>query len=202
MFPLNYSAVVDPLLRDIRAYTVEFSGMKTGDKVLDICCGTGDQVFYYAKAGTMATGIDLNSNMLKLATRDKRKQALDNVSFQLADAQNLSFKDNYFDYASISLALHETGRTVRDNIISEMKRVVKKGGTLIFIDFQVPLPKNLLPCLVKAIEFLAGRNHFRNFKDYIKQGGLDAILKKNQLTERKKDYLNNRLITMIKTGNP
>jgi len=201
MFFLNYSTLVDPLLRDIRIQTIKFSGMKAGDKVLDVCCGTGDQAFYYAKAGIMSTGIDSDPNMLKLARKGKRKQALSNVSFHLSDARNLPFKDNSFDYASISFALHEKERTVRDKIISEMKRVVKKDGALLFIDLQVPLPKNLFAYLVKAVEFVAGRDHYRYFKDYIEQGGLDEILKKNQLAQAKRDYLNDGLITIIKTGN-
>jgi len=175
--------------------------MKAGDRVLDVCCGTGDQAFHYAKAGITATGIDLDSNMLKLAGKDKRKKALPNVSFQIADARNLPFKDNSFDYASISFALHEKERTARDKIISEMRRVVKKEGALIFIDLQVPLPKTLFARLIKAVEFIAGRDHHRHFKDYIEQGGLDEILKKNHLLEEKRDYLNDGLITIIKTGN-
>jgi len=175
--------------------------MKAGDRVLDVCCGTGDQAFHYAKAGITATGIDLDSNMLKLAGKDKRKKALPNVSFQIADARNLPFKDNSFDYASISFALHEKERTARDKIISEMRRVVKKEGALIFIDLQVPLPKTLFAHLIKAVEFIAGRDHHRHFRDYIEQGGLDEILRKNHLLEEKRDYLNDRLITIIKTGN-
>jgi len=82
-----------------------------------------------------------------------------------------------------------------------MKRVLKKDGALIFIDFSVPLPKNKFIYLIKAIEFIAGRNHHRHFKDYIEQGGLDVILKKNKLTEEKRDYLNDGLIIIIKTEN-
>lgn len=175
--------------------------MKAGDTVLDVCCGTGAQAIRYAKRGIIATGIDLGQGMIELAERNKRKQGLRNVSFQIADALNLPFENNFFDYASISLALHEVERTARDRIISEMKRVIKKEGALIFTDFRVPLPKNLALYLIKSIEFIAGRNHFRNFKDYIEQGGLDELLRKNQLPEEKRDYLNNGLIVIIKARN-
>lgn len=175
--------------------------MKAGDRVLDVCCGTGDQAVHYAKRGIIATGIDLSPGMIKLAERNKRKQGLSNVSFQIADAINIPFKDNFFDYASASFALHEKERTAGDKIISEMKRVVKKEGALIFIDFQVPLPKNLFLYLIKAIEFIAGRAHFRYFKDYIEQGGLDEILRENQLPEEKRGCLNNGLVAIIKTRN-
>jgi ubiquinone/menaquinone biosynthesis C-methylase UbiE len=196
---LSYSTLIDPLLRGIRLYTIYFSRVKAGDRVLDICCGTGDQVFYYARAGIMATGIDLDPNMLKLARKDKRKT--DNVSFQRADACYLPFKDNSFDCASISFALHEKERAARDKIISEMKRVVRKGGALIFLDFQVPAPNTMFPRLVKIIEFFAGRNHHRCFRDYLAQGGLDVLLVRNQLAEARRDYLNDGLITIIKAMN-
>lgn len=202
MLFLNYATIVDPLLRDVRLQTIEFSGMRAGDRVLDVCCGTGDQAFYYAKAGIIATGIDSNPNMLKLIRKDKRNQVFGNIAFQLADAQNLPFRDSFFDYTSISFALHEKERIVRDEVISEMKRVVKKGGALIFIDFQAPLPQNLFPYLIKAIEFIAGREHYRNFNDYIEQGGLNEILKKNQLAEEKRDCLNDGLIMIVKARKP
>lgn len=101
----------------------------------------------------------------------------------------------------LSFGLHEKERAARDRIISEMKRVVKKGGALIFIDFQVPLPKNRYHYLIKAIEFMAGKNHYRCFKDYLEQGGLEEILRKNQLRPAKKDYLMNGLVTIIETKN-
>ena len=201
MLFLNYSTIIDPLLSNLRAYTVKFSEMEAGDRVLDVCCGTGDQVFHYAQSGILATGIDLDPNMLKLARKDKRNRGLKGVSFQRADAQKLPFKDNVFDSASISLALHEKEREARDNIISEMKRVVKRNGALIFLDYQIPLPRKPLSYLVRAIEFFAGRNHHRCFKDYLVQGGLEVLLARNRLTGAKRDYLNDGLITIIKSVN-
>jgi ubiquinone/menaquinone biosynthesis C-methylase UbiE len=200
MLFLNYSTLIDPFLRGIRLYTIYFSRMKAGDRVLDVCCGTGDQVFYYARAGIIATGIDLDQNMLKLARKDKRKTSA--VSFQRADARYLPFRDNSFDYASISFALHEKERAARDKIIAEMKRVVRKGGALIFLDFQIPLPKKMLSYLVRVLEFFAGRNHYRCFRDYLAQGGLDVLLARNQLAEAKRDYLNGGIISIIKAMNP
>ena len=173
--------------------------MKAGDKVLDVCCGTGNQVCHYARRDIITTGIDLNPNMIKLAEKNKKKLGLNNVSFQIADAANLPFQDNLFDYASIFLAIHTNGRTARDKIISEMKRVVKKEGALIFIDFQVPLPRNIYAYLAKAIEFIAG--HYRYFQDYIEQGGLNEILKQNQLSEEKRDYRKNSLMFILKARN-
>ncbi len=110
MFFFNYSTLVDPFLRHVRLYAIRFSGLKAGDRVLDVCCGTGDQVYYYARAGLLATGIDLDPAMLRLAAKDKRSRVQDNASFRMADARWLPFTDNSFDGASVSLALHEKKR--------------------------------------------------------------------------------------------
>jgi len=197
----NYSTLIDPLLQNIRVYTPKFSGMKKGDRVLDVCCGTGDQVFYYEKKGIIANGIDLNPKMIKAAEKRKKESGLTNVFFQIADAKKLPFQNNYFDFVSISLALHEKDRYSRDKIISEMKRVVKNEGFLIFIDFQVPLPQNIYSYLVRFIEYSAGKNHYKGFKDYLLQGGLPILLARNKLKEEKRDYLLNNLITIIKVKN-
>jgi len=201
MFIFNYSNIIDPLLRGVRRYVPIFAGMKTGDKVLDVCCGTGDQVFYYAENGITATGIDLNPKMIQVAQKDRRKKNFKNISFQIADATNLPFPDNYFDFASISFALHEKERGVRDKIIFEMKRVVKKGEGLIFIDFKHPLPPNPLSFFIRGIERYAGKEHFENFKDYLRQGGLQEILEKNKIRKEKREILKGEIVEMIKARN-
>jgi len=197
----NYETLVDPLLRDIRKYTPEFSGMKAGDKVIDVCCGTGAQVLEYGRRGIVATGIDISPSMLKIATRNMSRQKAVNVSFQLADATNLPFPDGYFDYASISLGLHDKEKPIRYQIISEMKRVVKQDGALILIDFQVPLPRNVWAVSARAIEFLAGGSHYQGFRDYLANGGLEDILKNHGLREECRSNLKNGLLVATKAVN-
>ncbi|OIO46700.1 MAG: hypothetical protein AUJ31_01055 [Parcubacteria group bacterium CG1_02_39_15] len=195
MWFLNYSNAIDPLLKNLRVFIVKFAEAKTGDKILDVCCATGDQVFHYAKTGAIATGVDLNPKMIEIAVKKQKSYGLNNVYFQVADAANLPFEDSMFDMVSISLGLHEVEREVRDKIIFEMKRVVKKGGSLIFADFRVPLPQNYISYLIKGVEYFAGRRHYKNFKDYLQQGGLPVLLKKNGLKEVKK--VENGLFTII-----
>ena len=201
MFLLNYSTIIDPLLKDVRLYVPKFAGMKAGDRVLDICCGTGDQVFHYAEKGIVATGVDINPKMLEVAIRNKKRQGLEDVSFHLADAANLPFNNSYFDYASICFGLHDKEREIRDKVISEMKRVVKREGNLIFIDFQVPLPNSPYGYLAKIIEFLAGGAHYKSFRDYINRGGLDKIIRNHKLIEENRDYLKSRLVVIIRARN-
>ena len=196
-----YSTLIDPLLKDLRVFTIKSAEIKAGDRVLDICCGTGDQAFYYAKTGAIVAGIDLSSQMIGTALKRQKKQGSGDVYFQAADAANLPFEDSIFDVASISLALHEIESARRDAVISEMKRVVKKDGSLIFIDFQVPLPPTIVSYCIKVLEYFAGKNHHQNFKTYFQGGGLPILLERNKLKQEKIDYLKNGLITIIKTKN-
>jgi ubiquinone/menaquinone biosynthesis C-methylase UbiE len=197
IFPLVYEKFVDRMLRDLRDYTPGFAGMKAGDRVLDVCCGTGDQALHYAASGIESVGIDNKPAMIRVACKNMRKRGLSNASFQVADASNLPFRDSSFDIVSISLALHEKERPARDEVISEMKRVVKRGGTLVFIDLNVPLPRSIYGFGVRVVEFIAGWNHFRCSRDYIRQGGLDVLLAKHGLREEKTDYIKFGLIVVI-----
>jgi ubiquinone/menaquinone biosynthesis C-methylase UbiE len=201
MFMFNYETLVDPLLRDLRKFTPEFSHMKAGDKVIDVCCGTGAQVLEYGRHGIIAIGIDSSQDMLKIATRNRMRQKAVNVSFQIADAANLPFPDGYFDYATVSFGLHDKEKPIRYQIISEMKRVVKQDGALILLDYQVPLPRNAWTVFARVIEFLAGGSHYRGFKDYLANGGLDDILKNHALREEYRAYLKSGLIATTKVVN-
>ena len=198
MIIFNYENLVDPLLRDIRRLTANLAGMKIGDLVLDVCCGTGEQVFEYGRNGITATGIDIDPNMLKIALKNKAKNNLENVSFQQADATNLPFPDCYFDCASISFGLHDKGRTAREKVVSEMKRIVKPNGTLIFVDFQVPLPTNMWALFARVIEFLVNGDHYRGFKDYLRSGGMNNLINTNHLHEVDRVLLKNGLIIAVR----
>jgi len=201
MIIFNYETLVDPLLRDIRKFTPEFAGMKAGDRVLDVCCGTGEQALEYGRHGIIASGIDSSQEMFKTALRKRLRQKSGNVHFKLADAANLPFPDGYYDYASISFGLHDKERLIQDQIISEMKRVVRVEGALIFIDFQVPLPRNVWAAVARTIEFFAGGSHYRGFKDYLRKGGLEGIIMKHRLREHSRTYLKSGLVVMMKVVN-
>jgi hypothetical protein len=82
-----------------------------------------------------------------------------------------------------------------------MKRIVKQGGALILIDFQVPLPRNVWAVFARVIEFLAGGSHYQGFKDYLARGGLEDILKNHGLREERRTYLKSGLIVATKVVN-
>jgi ubiquinone/menaquinone biosynthesis C-methylase UbiE len=202
MIILNYETLIDPLFRDVRNYVPDFCGMKAGDKVIDVCCGTGAQVIEYGRRGIEATGIDIDPNMIKTAEKNHVKSGAENISFQLADAAALTFPDGYFDYASVSLALHDKERELQSCIISEMKRVVKKGGFLVIIDYNAPLPMHPWTICARVVEFFVGGSHYQGFKEYLANGGIENILKIYGLPEERRAYLKSGLLLAVKAVNP
>jgi len=189
----KYSVIIDPLLSDARKRVAEVSGAGPGKRVLDVCSGTGDQVFYYARTGAEAVGVDKRPGMIAEAKSRKARERLENASFKKANAVCLPFADNFFDVVSVSLGLHEMEREERSAAASEMKRVVNKNGVLIFVDFISPLPKDLPSFLLRTVEYLAGRKNYESFKDYLAEGGLPIIIKKHKLNIESSEYLNSFL---------
>lgn len=167
-----YGTVVDPLLKQLRTRITE--EIQVNEKVIDIACGTGAQVFALAGRAAKITGVDLSQSMIDFANRKLRKSGFGNVTFYTADATKLEqFSDKSFDVATMSLALHQFTPDLYKPILSEMNRIAKR---IVIIDYAVPLPKNYTGIGSRVAEFMAGIEHNRNFKRYYQRGGLNTIL--------------------------
>ena len=166
-----YGTAIDPLLTRLRKHVS--SEISTGEQVIDIACGTGSQVFDLAGKTSRAVGIDLSASMIHWANKKSLQKKLVNTKFYTADAGNLGcFRDLEFDVAVMSLALHQFNPEAYAEIIGEMKRIAKK---IVITDYSVPLPSGIWGKLVRIIETLAGREHFRNFRKFVWAGGLIPI---------------------------
>jgi ubiquinone/menaquinone biosynthesis C-methylase UbiE len=187
--PWALNRVIEPLMKELRVQAPVIAGMQAGDRAVDVCCGTGALALHYAGMGVIAAGIDMDPRVIEIADRKVQRLGLPNASFRVADASALPFEDDSFDFASISMSLHETESAERDIIVSEMKRVVKGEGALIFIDYKVPLPLIPSSYTSRVVELVCGRDHNRCFRDYVRQGGLDGLLDKHGLHAEKRAEL-------------
>jgi demethylmenaquinone methyltransferase/2-methoxy-6-polyprenyl-1,4-benzoquinol methylase len=188
-----YSTVIDPVLAGMRKRIA--SEINPGEKVLDVACGTGAQVFEMAHRAKEVVGADLSESMYNKAQKTLKKKKLSNVSFCLCDATGRTkFSDKTFDVATMSLALHQFPPEMHETILSEMKRVARK---IIIIDYAFPLPKNITGTGSRFAEFFAGREHYRNFKKYNRLGGLPGILPKNKLTIEKEIFFARGAFQMV-----
>jgi demethylmenaquinone methyltransferase/2-methoxy-6-polyprenyl-1,4-benzoquinol methylase len=120
--------------------TIEMSGVRRGNKVLDIAGGTGDLTAKFSRIvgpeGTVVLA-DINDSMLKVG-RDRLmdRGVVNNVTFSQADAQYLPFPDNTFDVITIAFGLRNV--TDKDLALRSMLRVLKPGGRLLVLEFSKP----------------------------------------------------------------
>jgi ubiquinone/menaquinone biosynthesis C-methylase UbiE len=196
---INYSNIIDPPLKRIRVKMLESSLIKKDSVVLDVCCGTGDQCFYYAQKSDHVFGVDIDPGMIGLA-RKRKQEVANNPQLIIADASNLPFSDDYFDLVSICLALHEKNEELRNKVVSEIKRVVKKDGTIMIVDYNAPLPNNIASLLIKITEFFAGKEHFKCFNDYVKIGGMDKTIKYSNLKVKEKSFFIQGTMKLVKAS--
>lgn len=121
--------------------TVSWSGAKSGDNCLDLCCGSGDITQLLAKqVGTngKVIGADFAPKQLEIAANRIAAiyPPLTQIEWVEADALNLPFSDNYFDAATMGYGL----RNVTDipQSLHELQRVLKPGGKVAILDFHRP----------------------------------------------------------------
>jgi ubiquinone/menaquinone biosynthesis C-methylase UbiE len=96
------------------------------------------------------------------------------------DAASLSFPDRMFDLVTIILVLHELPAELRPAVLAECRRLVKADGRVLIIDFNFgpyPFPLGYIWRLVRRFfEITAGREHYANYLDFRKRGGLDPLI--------------------------
>jgi len=154
--------------------------------LIEIASGTGDLAFKLAPKLSHYVGIEKSESMARGSqSRLARKNGYDYMQFMHGDGARLDgLVDKSFDLALISLALHEMPRESRLPVLKEMKRCAQE---LILIDYAAPLPKNLKGSILHFVEFLAGGDHYRGFKSYQQQGGLDKLITEAGLSITRED---------------
>lgn len=119
---------------------VRMLGLKPGDRVLDVCGGTGDLALLAARrVGSRGRIViyDINRAMLA-AGRPKiaRSPLAPRIDFLQGDAERLSCPDNSFDAATVGFGIRNL--THPEKGFKEMHRVLKPGGRLMCLEFSQP----------------------------------------------------------------
>lgn len=108
--------------------------VKPGMKLLDVGCGRGDVVVYYAKAGADAYGIDYAKAGIAIAQDARKKQTQQiqrYIHFSVMDAKKLDFPNNYFDVIISIDVFEHLYKEELEVALSEIRRVLKDDGTLL-----------------------------------------------------------------------
>ncbi len=168
-------------------------------KLIDVACGTGDLGKLFLDS-TSKNGqvfcVDPNKKMIEKG-RIKLKN-YKNINWIIAPAENLTLRENFFDYYTISFGLRNTKNL--DKAISEAYRVLKPGGRFLCLEFSKIQNSNIdfiykkyssiIPLIGKVIvgkkepyEYL-----IKSINEFINQEELIDLMKKNKF--RKCTYRN------------
>lgn len=124
-----------------KRFAIDCSGVRRGQRVLDLAGGTGDLAARFSRmVGEQGEVVlaDINGSMLKMGREKLRNQGVvGNISYVQANAEALPFPENYFDCITISFGLRNV--TDKDKALRSMLRVLKPGGRLLVLEFSKPL---------------------------------------------------------------
>ena len=118
-----------------KAFAVQVSGVRAGDRVLDIAGGSGDLARAFGRR-VGPTGevwlTDVNRAMLAFG-RDRLIDEGVVAPVVQCDAERLPFRADRFDCATVAFGLRNM--THKDRALAEMRRVLKPGGRLLVLEF-------------------------------------------------------------------
>jgi demethylmenaquinone methyltransferase/2-methoxy-6-polyprenyl-1,4-benzoquinol methylase len=167
--------------------------------ILDIATGTGDvaiEIIHQNDHHRKVFGLDFSHPMIKKAQRKVLNKGLSQtITLSLGDALSLPFRDNTFRAAMIAFGLRNIEK--KEQALSEMVRVIQKGGKVIILEFTFPqkgLMRRLYPIYFQRIlpwvgGFISGDQgayaylpesvlHFasvENYEEIMKRAGLKNV---------------------------
>jgi len=178
-----------------KRFAISVSGVKAGQRVLDVAGGSADlSRLFLEKVGKSGEVVltDINNAMLRVGRDRLLDEGIATPTAQ-CDAEHLPFPDNYFDCVSIAFGLRNV--THKEDALAEMRRVLKPGGRVIVLEFSKvakPLEKaydlysfKLLPKMGELIandadsyRYLAESIRMHPGQEELKQMMLDAGLER------------------------
>jgi SAM-dependent methyltransferase len=122
-----YERVMGRWSRRLSPLLIRFGGLRDGERVLDVGCGTGSLSFALPEFANVSAvvGIDLADGYLNLA---KSRNNDPRIAFWQADACCLPFEDKSFDRIFAMLVLHFIPDSAK--AVGEMRRVARPGGVI------------------------------------------------------------------------
>jgi SAM-dependent methyltransferase len=126
-------------LGEATAILFDLAGMGTGQQVLDVAAGAGEQTLLAArrvgpKGRVLAT--DISSNILEFAQQSARSAGLANVETRVMDGENLDLPENTFDVVVSRVGLIYFPN--QQKALRGMLRVLKPGGKIAAIVYATP----------------------------------------------------------------
>jgi len=147
--------------------------------IIDVGCGTGRLEFALADKCKSVLGIDLSERNIERAQLTLSKNPDEKISFQHSNLSEIIIKGKtHFDFAILTYVIHEINEEERIPLLNEIALVADK---IIIGDYLVPKPKGFGSFLSEVIEFIAGAEHYKNYKSYVANGGIHYLANKTGL---------------------
>jgi ubiquinone/menaquinone biosynthesis C-methylase UbiE len=169
-----YDRLLEPMNAPLRAVGWKLHPTDESMTILDIGCGTGAHLEAYVESGADCYGIDASPAMLEQAAA----RLGDRASLELGNATALPHGDSTFDFVLTSLFLHELDEDVRTAALGEMARVVTPEGRVLVIDYRpgsLRMKGYATRTLSTVAERIAGRDHYGNWRAFLRSGGIAAM---------------------------
>ena len=115
---------------------VAMAPVTSTSRALDLACGTGDIAFELQARGASTVGLDITPRMIELANVKRRGSAGQQPSFLVGDMMALPFPDATFDIVTTGYGIRNV--PVIAQSLTEIRRVLRPGGTLLSLDFNRP----------------------------------------------------------------
>ncbi len=147
--------------------------------LIDVGCGTGRLAFQIADKCSKVDALDLSKRNIELANKKLTKNSKNNIRFIHTDVlKHINEIDQKYDYAVLSYVIHEIDENLREQILIELSKSAEK---IIVIDYLTPRTKGMWSLLNEIIEYVAGREHYSNFKTFIAGNGIIGLSEKTGL---------------------
>ena len=173
--------------------------IETNSTIIDVGCGTGRFSFSIADKCKSVLGINLSKRNIDRANLILSKKPNDIISFQhRSTSEIISEGKEHFDYAVMTYVIHEVNEDERVNLLKELSRIADK---IIIGDYLVPKPNGFWSLLNEVVEFVAGSEHYRNYKNYVANGGIIYLANKAGLkiiTETRNQPSTSHLVMLMK----
>jgi ubiquinone/menaquinone biosynthesis C-methylase UbiE len=184
-----YDSLLHLPLRSVRRAIMDSLKDHKEERILDLCCGTGEQLKLLSRNGfSDLHGLDRSASMLRIA----RKKRYDRIKLYNEDASRTSLQSGSFDAIIISLALHEIERGTSKEILNEAHRLIKDDGIILIADYDHDdRTATLAKAGIFVMERSAGNGHYTNFKEFIRRSGLSSLIEKDrfELVDRQRKVL-------------
>ncbi len=115
--------------KDRMAKILRMLGIRKGERLIDIGCGTGHYAVAFSKLGAIVTGIDYSSQMLEIARVNLERSGARGYKLVLSDASKIDVPENSFDVAC-AIGIFDYLPDV-DRVMQEIRRVTKKKARVL-----------------------------------------------------------------------